>query len=510
MSDRHLIPWLKRLSARFTPSTFLWLGVGLYLLSAGTHVVLGQPNGDEGYYLYASARVWQGALPYRDFAYVQMPALPYLFGLPQVLFGPSIYVGRLTSVAFALAQLGAGMALAHRYGGRRAAAVAALLLGSFTFVVYFHTIVKTYGLVSLLFTLTFLAMPRAGGSPWRWALALTFATLAALVRLSAAAFWLPVALYGLWTVRGGLPTRVTLAGWAAALWLPALYLFSRNPAATQWSLLGLHLDQWHGATPLRRLAEMVAFRLPAIATGFGPHLPLIGVTTAVYSLGRRPARRLGLPLLMLLSLGLFAVSHLITGEWHLEYMVPAVAAAMPLLAIGVARGWEQAGGRQMRVLWASLLAVTLGAALIQNFPLHLVLNPANAPVEVIRAAARVVADNSAPDDRLLAIEALTVAVEAHRDVLPGLALSYTSVQQVTTAEALALHIVSPDMVAAALEQHVAKLVLLTPGDRRQLAALGVDARIQAALDAQYRPLATLGEFGQYFETITIYVCRACP
>ena len=497
--------------ARLSPRTLLWLALALYAGVVSVTVVLGQPNSDEGFYQYGAWRVLQGERPYSDFAYVQMPALPYLYAPTLALFGTSVYVGRLTTAAFALAQLGAALALARRYGGLRAAALTALLLGSFSFVVYFNTIVKTYALVSLLLTLTMLTLPRAGSGPLGWAPPVACVTLAALVRLSAVAAWLPVLLYGLWSVRGGWRARLALGVWAAGLWLPALYLFTRDPAATAWQVLGLHLEQWHGASLARRLAEVVAFRLPSIVTAFAPHAVLTAATVAAFGVGRRLPRQVNRPLLMLVSLGAFAGSHLISGEWQVEYLVPAAAAAMPLLAVGLTCVWERSPNREARAAWAGLLAATVGAALLYNFPSRIVLNPAYAPLEVQRAAARVVAEHSTPSERVLALEALGVALEAQREVLPGLSVSSTSVQALPDAQAAALHVVTPDMLAVALETHAARIVLLTPGDWGFLARLGGDLpRLEAALAANYQLITTQPRFGQYSTPLAIYLCRACP
>ena len=42
---------------------------------------------DESYYTLASRSVYQGEVPYRDFAYMQMPYLPYLNGLVMQVTG---------------------------------------------------------------------------------------------------------------------------------------------------------------------------------------------------------------------------------------------------------------------------------------------------------------------------------------------------------------------------------------------------------------------------------------
>ena len=78
-------------------------GVVLYVAISIAFIFLGRPNADEGWYLLASKMVLQGQLPYRDFAFTQMPLLPYIYGIPQILFSSSIVIGRVTSVILSLA-----------------------------------------------------------------------------------------------------------------------------------------------------------------------------------------------------------------------------------------------------------------------------------------------------------------------------------------------------------------------------------------------------------------------
>jgi hypothetical protein len=118
-------------------SIAIWGGIALYLVFSLVYLFLGQANADEGWYLYASKLVYQGNLPYRDFAYTQMPLLPYIYGLPQIVFTPSIYLGRATSVLFSITAFLVCIVIAHRYAGRMGAGLTALLLGTFTYGIYF-------------------------------------------------------------------------------------------------------------------------------------------------------------------------------------------------------------------------------------------------------------------------------------------------------------------------------------------------------------------------------------
>jgi hypothetical protein len=492
------------------PRWVMWGGISLYVVLSSAYVVWGRLNIDEGWYLYASQLVWRGWLPYRDFAFTQMPALPYLYGLPLLVLGPSLYLGRLITMAAGLAQLTAAIALARRYAGPWAGALTAILLGTFTNVVYFDTIVKTYAFVALLFTLTFLAIPAGGGNLRRWCLALACATLAAQLRFSALAFLAPIVLYALLTVRGGLKARGLLVAWGLALWLPALFVLTRDPDATRWNLVTYHLSQWPVTGIAERASAILLYRLPLIALAYAPHLALAVLILGVALAGRQRLHWLGTPGLMALSLGLFVVSHLTNGVLYPEYFVPAAAAAMPLLAMALVQVWNQARHRVTRVVLAGGTLLTLWVTLHPNYPAGLDLATTPYPVEAMRSLAQTVARSSQPADRVLALDATIVAVEARRALLPGYELSYFGLQALDELQAQALHVVTPERLLADLERQAAKIAILSEHDWSMLDALGAKAQVSAALAENYAPIATQASFGQWDGDVTVYACRACP
>lgn len=96
-------------------------GVALFALA-------GAISQDEGFYLQAGRRVYDGEMLYRDFPYFQAPLAPYIYGIPQTILGPSLYAGRATAAAFVLAAMALTAFDAMRLGGRAAALIAIVLL----------------------------------------------------------------------------------------------------------------------------------------------------------------------------------------------------------------------------------------------------------------------------------------------------------------------------------------------------------------------------------------------
>ena len=119
--------------------------VVMFALVGLVFVLRGRLNVDEGWYLDASRLVFHGQIPFRDFGFTQMPLSPYVYGLPQLL-GPSIVLGRLTSLLFVVAAVGLAVRVTWRAVGRYAALAVAVLCLAFPTGIYNLTLVKTYAL----------------------------------------------------------------------------------------------------------------------------------------------------------------------------------------------------------------------------------------------------------------------------------------------------------------------------------------------------------------------------
>jgi len=124
---------------------FLSFGVFCYLI-----IFDGAVDVDEGFYLLAARAVYQGHLPYRDFAFSQTPLVPYVYGLPQLLY-PGILTGRLTSLVLTVLALGVTILYARRVGvSENGLILISALICLNEPQLYYLLIVKTYALSFLL------------------------------------------------------------------------------------------------------------------------------------------------------------------------------------------------------------------------------------------------------------------------------------------------------------------------------------------------------------------------
>ncbi len=482
-------------------------GLCLYAIESLVYLAFGQLNGDEGWYLYGSTLVLQGLLPYRDFAYTQMPLSPYVYGTLQGV-SPSLLVGRLTSVVISLGTFGMSVVVAKRYAGARAGAFAALFLAAFSFGIYFNTIVKTYALVSFCFVATLFVLSSDLKDTWKYPVALLYAFAAALVRISAVFFVPPILLYALVAA----PRRarvIILAESAAAGLLAGFFLLPSWPAA-RWALISSHMRHWGPTTLWERVVVMVTERPLDLLQSFGPVVVLsLAALYFVLSERARPWRRDPQPLAAFtLGLALFAGSHLVNGIWVMEYIVPAVTALLPVLAIALGR-WKAESNSKQRSFVGGALAAVAFVLLLQEGTQHLDLTSGTPPLAEVDRAAAFVAANSRPTEPVLALEGLNIAFQSRRPSLPGLTLAQFSLQNMDNGLAQELHVVNPGMLVDAVNAKTARVVILTEGDWSMLRAMspaGADA-LERGLDERYQLALTLPRYGQFERAAKVYLSR---
>ncbi|RJP23856.1 MAG: hypothetical protein C4520_05285 [Candidatus Abyssobacteria bacterium SURF_5] len=137
---------------RLIPFTLLFLiQLSFFSLLAVRRLI----DSDEGFYLYISKIVFsEGAIPYRDVFYQQMPLLPYLYGCWMRLFGYTWEAGRIFSALLSAATGALLVWAVEKTTSSRLLAVAAFLLYTLNLsVLLFFLTAKTYALsTSLLFS----------------------------------------------------------------------------------------------------------------------------------------------------------------------------------------------------------------------------------------------------------------------------------------------------------------------------------------------------------------------
>lgn len=411
-------------------------------------IIYGAINSDEGWYLYASKLVYQGQRPYQDFAYTQTPLLPYIYGLPQLLF-PGVLTGRLTSAALTLTGVLVGAYLADQYGGRKAAALSLFLSAIFLYGVYHVTIVKTYSLVLLFFMLTWLALFHK-----KYFLAATLSVLAIYARLSALPFAAIICLYCLyhlpdWRKRGLF--FALMAGLAA----PMLLFVFPQPMNLRWNLTGHHLSQWEGKEAAisfsGMLNEVFVVRMPLFMLFYLPRigsLTIIGILLLDNRQARRRVRQAEEVMAVFVGLVGFTIVHFVTGGFHLNYFAPSMLTVTPIIAWGMLYIFTVSANRSLRVVMAFLSVLWI----VWGFSTGLQSITNISQIAQIQQAQHIFEETVTPDQTIFVLEPLWLLVETERDPLPNLTMAQFSYEpRYSIKEAEQQRLVNSEMVQAYLD-----------------------------------------------------------
>jgi 4-amino-4-deoxy-L-arabinose transferase-like glycosyltransferase len=398
---------------------------------------LRQINLDEGWYLWASKLVYEGKLPYRDFAFPQGPLLPYVYGAFLRLFGEGLYQGRLLTALLGCLSLLLGIRLARRLGGEQTVLIFLLLqITTVVALAFQYAYTATYALATCFLIASILCAlsdlpetPRAVLTTVLWALATG-------TRLSIAVAIIPLALYLVITSRRRWRTAlVTCATAILSLSLVFGPFLLQSQDVLFYNIFGFHTDRMPLAAQLRAMRRS----LVRFVTDFPVPVMLGCVGLAIWAIktcstaDRRRAWRHHLPEMMigLVILSLVA-AHLIPRTTDSYYN----SLQMPLLnvlgALVLTWAWYHLASKPaLRWVGAILLAgvvllngIQQVSALIRH---NLVATPPQNQIELARDAAAFIARMTPPGSQILTFDTY-LGLESGRRIAPGFEMSFFGYQ----------------------------------------------------------------------------------
>jgi hypothetical protein len=488
--------------------TLFWVGYSAFVL------MVGQPNADEGWYLYASKLVYQGKLPYQDFAFTQMPLLPYIYGIPQLIFSSSIFLGRLTSFCLALVTLGLTLIIVFRYTGKTGAFWIALLFATYLPGIFSGVVVKTYVLTACLITITFFLLTSKSRPTVRFPSAALSAIAAGMTRLSALVFAVPIVAYSLIFTK---PVKAKLFILLVCVLSAAGFsiLLFPNQQAVYWNVLGYHLNAAGPTAGFSSLWSRLWAQLPNLIKLYRNYWPLLIpiLWFGLYRVKRfsqllRTSEYFRILLVMAISITAFQVSHLISGRYYSEYFVPGILTMLPILVILVLKTSCQFTSGSIARIVATLALLSVAALNFRGW-LDYSLSYYQAcegcsPMMDIHEVGKFIRENTNPGDKVYALENLFVAIDADRPVLPNLSMAQFSITELDDDEALSLHLVNQNILRQYITQTLAKVLVLSP---RDLSLIQADPQTTAVLADKYRMVLQRSHFGQKADELRVYFLK---
>lgn len=467
----------------------------VYLVRALHLVHAGRVNQDEGWYLYAARLVYEGRLPYRDFAFFQAPLLPLVYGLPQQLFGAGLETGRLTSLVLGAATLALGARLSFE-GGGRFAALLFLAVAPFTpLLLWVFTTTRTEPLNALLLTLSAWLLLRPVSGARHAGGALLAAALAVATRIASLPFALLVLLHVARRHRGsprelaltfapGLLVTLAFAGLTVAAGPGAVGFDLVTRQAERHTQLQQQDEDWTLAEAgTRRMADVSLLRAYYGGVPLVSFACALGVAAVFLSRRGRAGFAREASGLALLAFAAY-LPNLVPRVVFPEYFAAAFPLFLALTAWCAAQLRARASpeGRRAVVAAAGVLVFFhVGSSVGQQ---HLHASRESPDLDEIRSAGEYLAER-VPASRTLATLDTYLAVESGRRVPPGWEMGIFAYFPARSAEdGRRLKLLTKGRLAASLAQPSVGAVALSDH------ALGilVDRRISG-----YRPREELGE-----------------
>lgn len=287
-----------------------------------------------------------------------------------------------------------------------------------------------------------------------------------------------------------------------------------NLQATEWGLFTHHLSKWGAATLPEKIQEIFLKRVPnAIELNY--HFLFFGfMVFAIFFVIPRskihPAFKFRssdffLFIVFIVGLGFFGASNLVAGEWFFEYEIPVLGSLLPLLSIATARLLALQRDNYLAKCVVGIAFVTmLSLSLIRNGTNGLSWCGDQSPLQGIKSISSFVAHNSEPTDKIIALEALWVAVDSGRLTLPGLTMAQVSYQTMEKRQAETLHLVTGEILLDYISNKKAKIIVLTDVDRQMFESTGYDERIHEMLEKNYQLKRMRYDFGQKCNTVYVY------
>jgi hypothetical protein len=474
--------------------------VGAFAVLALVFVFRGRLNADEGWYLYGGRLAWKGELPYKDFAFTQMPLTAYVYGLLQTI-SASVFLGRLTSVVFAVGAVALAARVAWREAGPGAGIAVALLCVAIPVGVYNLTIVKTYALSAFLLALILAALTSPGRPSRTW----TLATAAAFGLLLTRTTGLPVTVLVVAFCLLRAPDRATRRNVACATVVGTLLTVAlplTDPSSARYNLFTFHNLLWHGADGRTKLDEIVHTRLTDWLGDYPAYLALAAAAVVlVYISPKLRAYLRNRPGVAIVGVGIagMLVAQLVGGEWaSVEYFTPVIPALLAVTLVMLVQALRPAGG------WASQRALAIGAGVaIAAVTVSTLVHPgvgeyftSSDDAGSVQQADRV-ADylraNTRDGDRVLTMWAQPSGLVSGREQVDGVTMGVFSYEDLTTEQARDYHFVNRELLRAMLQKGEPAAVVFTGVDDVAFHFTGSFSQVPAdpreiydELDAHYR------------------------
>ena len=446
-------------------------------------------DGDEGVYAFVSKIVTHGEIPYRDFAYPQMPLLPYVYGAWMRIAGESWGSLRVFSALLAVALGGLLYLHTFRRLGRIAAVIALFLYAASGLVFGWLTTVKSYSLSTVLLFGAYALIDRAASGPrvFLGGIVLGLAIGTRLLIAGAA----PAFVVYLLAAQGARRTGSFVAGIVAGL-VPTMVFLLLAPDAFIFDNIG-----WQGVRSAGGLIGNLPQKLRIAANLFGygatdreaglQFALLFVAATATTLLVVRRERRVPLSALIALAIG---ITSLLPTPAYTQYFCVAI----PFLIVASLE-LVPSSNRGVLVAGAALAIVIYGAAGAVDYGRYLGSGHyQDAEIGMVERVAAAINANTRPGEKVM-VSWPGYLLQTHADAVPGFEEHFAPAVAGTLEprRRARLHFLTPAAIETAIESHQSRIAVFRTW-------VTVDPKpdwVNALARGHYRQIARIGGAGVY-------------
>lgn len=453
--------------------TLVFLFVGYFF------VVFAGLNSDEGWYLFAARQVYLGQRPYQDFAFTQMPLLPYIYGLGLSIF-PSIYTGRLASLVISCLNLFIAFLISKKYFNKEAFVWLFFVVISNSDSFYFNTIVKTYPLTLLFFLLSLYLWISSLKAETKYPLMFSVLFFGVFTRLTFAFFAFFI-LINLIVEIYKLKNRSVVFARIFYLNTPLLFVglsfLYPTPGNFIWNVYtynaGIHGFLFSVNTFFEYRSHLFGY-LRSVRVFWPIGIPIVFAVISGCYYRNIKQEKLRLIFSAAISVFLFLSVHFVGSGPMYEYYIPATTFLMALIIWFLFSFTEIKSGINSFVLWTSrlaLVAITIMLIYTGRFgSYNYEYYHGKPPIETVREIAMVV-NRYYPEQPIFTMEALYVAIEAGREIVPGMSMAQFSVLDLDTKQAEKLHFINNEILMDILRSNNTSVLVLNEREADSLATI---------------------------------------
>jgi hypothetical protein len=286
------------------------------------------------------------------------------------------------------------------------------------------------------------------------------------------------------------------------MWM--LLLVAPNIEAATWGLIAHHADQWGDASLRTRVDQIVTMRAPLWLRAYANYLLLFGITI-LFGARRLVAFLAHHRALTIVSSGLvlLLLPNIVSGGFYAEYFTPILLVFfIPLAAFFVET--HSRGGLLSTVFLKTALLSAIVLGIIRGGMTYIDLSGGQTPIDELKAVADEVGKIAANDDYVLALEALSVVVEANMRTPMNMTMAQFSLYEGDTKTAERLNLVNAPMLLRYIDRQTPHIVILTETDWKLLKDTGMSDEIATSLNARYEHYMQMGDFGQNRNKVWVY------